>query len=119
MFEPNHSYWAKSTVSVNAALAENMEVDVAIIGGGFTGLSSAYYIRKNSPAKQAVLLEAMTCGNGASGRNGAMVLNMTADRYMNFSSDPAMDKRIYDLTSANIRAQRIGGRSASGLRAGH
>jgi gamma-glutamylputrescine oxidase len=106
VFEPNHSYWAKSTVSVNAALAENMEVDVAIIGGGFTGLSSAYYIRKNSPAKQAVLLEAMTCGNGASGRNGAMVLNMTADRYMNFSSDPAMDKRIYDLTSANIRALR-------------
>jgi gamma-glutamylputrescine oxidase len=103
VFEPNHSYWAKSAASVNSALAENMDVDVAIIGGGFTGLSSAYYIRKNSPAKQVVVLEAVSCGNGASGRNGAMVLNMTADRYMNFSSDPAMDKRIYDLTSANIR----------------
>jgi gamma-glutamylputrescine oxidase len=102
--EPNHSYWAKSTASVNSALAESMDVDVAIIGGGFTGLSSAYYIRKNSPAKQVVVLEALACGNGASGRNGAMVLNMTADRYMNFSSDAAMDKRIYELTSANIRA---------------
>jgi len=104
VFEPNHSYWAKSTSSVNPALTENMDVDVAIIGGGFTGLSSAYYICKNSPTRQVVVLEAMSCGNGASGRNGAMVLGMTADRYMNFSSDPAMDKRIYDLTSANIRA---------------
>ena len=103
-FEANHSYWAKSAASVNPALGENMDVDVAIIGGGFTGLSSAYYIRKNSPAKQVVVLEALACGNGASGRNGAMVLNMTADRYMNFSSDAAMDKRIYELTSANIRA---------------
>src|SRR5580700_6552997 len=102
-FQPNDSYWAKSAASVNPALAENVDVDVAIIGGGFTGLSSAYYIRKYSPAKQVVVLEAVACGNGASGRNGAMVLNMTADRYMNFSSDPAMDKRIYDLTSANIR----------------
>ena len=102
-FQSNDSYWVKSAASVNSPLAENVDVDVAIIGGGFTGLSSAYYIRKNSPAKQVVVLEAVACGNGASGRNGAMVLNMTADRYMNFSSDPAMDKRIYDLTSANIR----------------
>jgi gamma-glutamylputrescine oxidase len=109
-FEANHSYWAKSAASVNPALGENMDVDVAIIGGGFTGLSSAYYIRKNSPAKRVIVLEAITCGNGASGRNGAMVLNMTADRYMNFSSDPAMDKRIYDLTAANIRA--LGGLAA-------
>jgi gamma-glutamylputrescine oxidase len=102
-FGANQSYWAKSQVAPNAALAEDLEVDVAIIGGGFTGLSSAYYIRKNSPAKQVVVLEAMGCGNAASGRNGAMVLNMTADRYMNFSSKPAMDQKIYELTSANMR----------------
>ncbi|MGB9506954.1 MAG: FAD-dependent oxidoreductase, partial [Candidatus Acidiferrum sp.] len=41
--------------------------------------------------------------NGASGRNGAMVLTMTEDRYMNFSSAPAIDKKIYDLTAGNIR----------------
>lgn len=109
-FEPNHSYWAKSAASVSPALTQNLKVDVAVVGGGFTGLSTAYYIRKNSPAKQVVVLEAMSCGNGASGRNGAMVLNMTADRYMHFSSDPAMDKRIYDLTSANIHA--LGGLAA-------
>lgn len=102
-FEPNHSFWSGSQVPSNPALTENIDADVAIIGGGFTGLSTAYFIRKNSPAKSVVVLEAMGCGNGASGRNGAMLLNMTADRYMNMSSDPAMDTRIYDLTSENIR----------------
>jgi gamma-glutamylputrescine oxidase len=102
-FEPNHSYWAQNQPTPNPALAEDIDADVAIIGGGFTGLSTAYFVRQNSPSKSVVVLEAMGCGNGASGRNGAMLLNMTADRYMNLSSDPATDKKIYELTSENIR----------------
>ena len=102
-FQPNHSYWARSQSAPNPALAEDLEVDVAIIGGGFTGLSTAYFIRKKSPNKSVAVLEAVGCGNGASGRNGAMLLNMTADRYMNLSPDPEMDKKIYDLTTENIR----------------
>lgn len=103
VFEPNQSYWAKSQAAANPPLRQDLEADVAIIGGGFTGLSSAYYIRQNQPAKKVVVLEARGCGNGASGRNGAMVLTMTADRFMQFSADPAIDKRIYDLTVENIR----------------
>jgi gamma-glutamylputrescine oxidase len=103
-FEPNPSYWARSQPPQNPALANNISVDVTVIGGGFTGLSAAYYIRTNSPRKRVVILEAKGCGNGASGRNGAMVLNMTADRYMQLSSDPAVDKRIYDLTARNIQS---------------
>jgi glycine/D-amino acid oxidase-like deaminating enzyme len=102
-FEPNSAYWARVQAPSNPSLAENLTADVAIIGGGFTGLSAAHFIRKNSPSKSVIVLEAMGCGNGASGRNGAMLLNMTADRYMNFSSDPAMDKKIYDLTTENIK----------------
>ena len=102
-FQTNHSYWAQSQVAASPPLAENLETDVAIIGGGFTGLSTAYFIRRNSPTKSVVVLEAVGCGNGASGRNGAMLLNMTADRYMNLSSNPAIDKKIYDLTTENIR----------------
>jgi gamma-glutamylputrescine oxidase len=102
-FERNPAYWARIQARPNPTLAESLEADVAIIGGGFTGLSAAHFIRKNSPAKSVIVLEAMGCGNGASGRNGAMLLNMTADRYMNFSSNPAMDKKIYELTTENIR----------------
>jgi glycine/D-amino acid oxidase-like deaminating enzyme len=102
IFETNQSHWAKTQVAASPSLEKDLEADVAIIGGGFTGLSSAYYIRKNQPAKKVVVLEARGCGNGASGRNGAMVLTMTADRFMQFSGDPTMDKRIYDLTVENI-----------------
>jgi gamma-glutamylputrescine oxidase len=102
--EPNLSYWARSQPPRNPRLEENLAVDVAIVGGGLTGLSAAYFIRKISPDKSVVVLEAQGCGNGASGRNGAMVLTMTADRFMNFSSHPEMDRNLYALTADNIRS---------------
>lgn len=104
VFEPNQSYWARTQPPQNPPLTDNISVDVAVLGGGFTGLSTAYYIRNISPRKRVVVLEAKGCGNGASGRNGAMVLTMTDDRYMRLSADPAADKRIYDLTARNIQA---------------
>ena len=100
--EPNDSYWAQNRPPPNAPLTSNLDVDVAVVGGGFTGLSSAFFIRRMSPHKSIAVLEAQHCGSGASGRNGAMVLTNTADRYMNFSADPLMDKRIYQLTVQNI-----------------
>src|SRR5271168_5219710 len=103
LFAPNRSYWARSQPPQNPALTEDIAADVAVLGGGFTGLSAAYYIRSVSPQKRVVVLEAKGCGNAASGRNGGMVLTMTADRYMQFSSAPALDKKIYDLTTENIR----------------
>lgn len=105
-FDPNHSHWATSPRQQTPPLAEDIETDVAVIGGGYTGLSAAYYVRKRMPAKKVVVLEASGCGNGASGRNGAMLLTLTADRYMQSGSDWALDKRIYDLTTDNIRVLR-------------
>ena len=103
-FEPNRSYWARSQPDQNPPLTNHISADVAVLGGGFTGLSSAYYIRTLFPHKRVAVLEARRCGNGASGRNGAMVLTMTADRYMQISANPAIDKRIYDLTASNIQS---------------
>lgn len=102
--DENASFWARSQAPKNPALDKDLNVDVAVLGGGLTGLSAAYFIRRMSPQKSVAVFEARGCGNGASGRNGAMVLTMTADRYMNFSASPAMDKQIYDLTVENIRA---------------
>jgi len=106
VFEPNHSHWSKALPAANPPLNSDLDADVAVIGGGFTGLSAAYYLRKNSPGKKVVLLEASRCGNGASGRNGAMMLTLTEDRYMQWSGDPALDKKIYDLTVDNIHRLR-------------
>ena len=53
-------------------------VDVAIVGGGFTGLSAAATLKRLAPAKSVLLLEAQRVGNGASGRTGGMALAETA-----------------------------------------
>jgi len=104
VFDLNQSYWAKALPAPNPPLQENIDAEVVIIGGGLCGLSTAYYLKKDGATKaRVVVLEAVRCGNGASARNGAMMLTMTADRYMQWSGDSELDKRIYDLTAANIR----------------
>jgi gamma-glutamylputrescine oxidase len=104
VFEPIRSYWAQALPRPNPPLQQNIDADVAIIGGGFSGLSTAYFLKKDAGSNtRVVLLEAQRCGNGASARNGAMMLTSTADRYMESSNDPGLDKRIYDLTTENIR----------------
>ncbi|MDQ0314023.1 NAD(P)/FAD-dependent oxidoreductase [Amorphus orientalis] len=50
--------------------AGDIACDLAIIGGGFTGLWAALKARERWPDARIVLLEAGTCGNAASGRNG-------------------------------------------------
>jgi gamma-glutamylputrescine oxidase len=102
IFEANRSYWARALPAANAPLEQDLEAAVGVVGGGFTGLSAAYYLKKNVPKERVVLLEAERCGNGASGRNGAMMLTMTDDRYMEWSGDPALDRKIYNLTTENI-----------------
>ena len=56
-------------------LQADIDVDVAIVGGGFTGLSSAYHLKKAEPGLNVALLESQVIGFGASGRNGGF--NMT------------------------------------------
>src|SRR5215475_11964796 len=53
-------------------------VDVAIVGGGFAGLTAAAYVKRGDPKKSVLVLEAGRVGNGASGRTGGMALAQTA-----------------------------------------
>src|SRR5271154_4700140 len=53
-------------------------VDFAIIGGGFTGLAAAAWLRLHAPEKSVVVLEAGRIGAGASGRTGGVVLSESA-----------------------------------------
>lgn len=48
----------------------NLDADVCIVGAGYTGLWSAYYLKKADPSLRVVVLEARFAGFGASGRNG-------------------------------------------------
>jgi len=56
------------------ALEGAREADVCIVGAGFTGLWSAYELRRADPTLEVVVLEAEHVGFGASGRNGGWVL---------------------------------------------
>ena len=55
------------------ALAGDATADVAIVGGGYTGLWTALALRERAPELRVTLLEAEICGHGPSGRNGGFV----------------------------------------------
>ena len=57
------------------ALPGSIDVDVAIVGAGYTGLWTAYYLKKAQPDLRIAVLEARFAGFGASGRNGGWLTN--------------------------------------------
>jgi glycine/D-amino acid oxidase-like deaminating enzyme len=56
-----------------APLPGDTEADVAIVGGGFTGLWTALALAEQDPSLDVVVLEEGVCGKGPSGRNGGFV----------------------------------------------
>src|SRR5439155_557881 len=68
-------WWLEEADAVEAAppLEGDTEADVAIVGGGYTGLWTALALKERDPGLDVVLLEADGCGLGPSGRNGGFV----------------------------------------------
>src|SRR5688500_11861141 len=69
------SYWhdsltAGDDLQPRASLPGDTDADVAIVGAGFTGLWTAYYLRRADPHLRVVVVEREFAGFGASGRNG-------------------------------------------------
>lgn len=61
-------------LSPRPALNDHLHADVAIIGAGYTGLWTAYYLKRQAPHLRIVILEGETAGFGASGRNGGWLM---------------------------------------------
>ena len=71
------SYWlAESPYEESPPLDGSTKVDVAIIGGGFCGLSSAYYLKRADPSLRVAVLEDQVVGYGASGRNAGFAMTL-------------------------------------------
>lgn len=67
------SFWhdtVPGTLTPGEPLRADTEADVAIVGAGFTGLWTAYYLAKTAPDLRVVVCEREIAGFGASGRNG-------------------------------------------------
>jgi glycine/D-amino acid oxidase-like deaminating enzyme len=68
------SFWLGATpYRDNPPLEQDIRADVAIVGAGFTGLSTAWYLRQADPSLRVVVLESDVVGFGASGRNAGFV----------------------------------------------
>lgn len=76
------SFWysAIGLPEPGAPLPGPIEADVAVVGGGYTGLWTAYYLKRADPSLRVVVLERRFCGYGASGRNGGWLYNGFAGR---------------------------------------
>jgi glycine/D-amino acid oxidase-like deaminating enzyme len=90
------NYWFKTVdlenQKINEPLRGSNNADVIIVGGGYTGLSSAYHIKQKFPDKQIVLLEGACCGYGASGRNGGFCIATDLIRDLD-ESDPEIRQK--------------------------
>ena len=72
-----HPYWLDTSVLANggrpepaASLVGSLTCDLAVIGGGYSGLWTALMAKERDPSLDVVLIEADRIGGAASGRNG-------------------------------------------------
>jgi glycine/D-amino acid oxidase-like deaminating enzyme len=64
---------AESPALLAPSLFGEASADVAIVGGGYTGMWTAYFLGEKAPDTRILLLEADICGGGPSGRNGGFL----------------------------------------------
>lgn len=103
-FDENTSYWNKFLPSVNRSIDSDIVTDIAVIGAGYTGLSAAYHLKKSNPDLKVIILDAKRVGNGASGRNGALVLAQTySEGGFVMGENSEYHKEIYDITVSSMK----------------
>jgi glycine/D-amino acid oxidase-like deaminating enzyme len=95
-----YSFWLETSgddLRPRPALAQSIDVDVAVLGAGYTGLWTAYYLLRKNPDLKIVVVEKEIAGFGASGRNGGWCSSQ-------FPVSPAMLEQRYGLDAARALA---------------
>lgn len=111
VFDDNQAVWLVGAPPSPppSPLTRDLTVDVAIIGGGFTGVSTAYHLGRRFPQLGVALLEARRLGNGASGRNGGMMLNgiTPSEAPDTVAREHAVTSEAMDALEALIREHQL------------
>ena len=97
------SYWWQALggfTTRRPSLPGPAEADVCIVGGGYTGLWTAYYLKGLSPDSRVVVLEAAFAGYGASGRNGGWVTAEMPGSRDRYADGPRGAEGVRDLEAA-------------------
>ena len=80
------------------SLEHDLDVNVVIIGAGYTGLWTAYYLKRQAPELNIAIIEAQTAGFGASGRNGGWLMgNLLGEDRLLAGLDPEQRRASFDL----------------------
>jgi len=83
-------------------LAHDITADVVIVGGGYTGMWTAYFLKEREPGLDVVLLEQDICGGGPSGRNGGFVNGFSDELELLLELYGEEGRRTADLADRSI-----------------
>jgi gamma-glutamylputrescine oxidase len=81
--------------------------DVLIIGGGFVGLSTAFWISELNPGTKITVLERRQCGEGASGRNAGFLTKGSAAFFRDLHAQYGIEKSKDILNFADTSLQLL------------
>jgi gamma-glutamylputrescine oxidase len=96
------SFWVRTPDPLpSVGLDGDVRADVAIVGGGFAGLSAAYHLMRENPAAEIVLVEAHSVGSGASGRNTGILRPGVGGSYS------ALCKRVGEIEARKLYAATV------------
>ena len=97
------SHWQAETHAVASAELPPASCDVAVVGGGIAGVSTAYWLRQFDPGLDVVIVERERLAHGASGRNAGFLLQGTDADFARTADErgPEAAWRLWQFTQEN------------------
>lgn len=95
-------------VQIRPPLQGDVDVDVAIVGGGYSGLWTAYYLHQIDPTLRIQIIEKHYCGFGASGRNGGWAVGELAGSFDSYAKRSSHQEALRQSRAAFDSVDEIG-----------
>ncbi len=104
------SLWLDQVGPIQARppLQGDVDVDVAIVGGGYSGLWTAYYLRQIDPTLRIQIVEKHYCGYGASGRNGGWAVGDLAGSFDSYAKRSSQQEAVRQSRAVFDSVDEIG-----------